>query len=597
MSRCVVIADRSPEPSQEEIRSADLVIPLFLDSLPSLDSLGERVSFPTELIPASRARALADRALRDRDLFLERACAGETLDDLDVPAIFATDELLVVFREILFGQELGRILSERGIEKVSWVAATSTAGGTVAEDCRRALAASLGPEIELVETRGASARRREQPLLEKLSYPLRRLRNRLQSISGSDLGDGRWVAVFPGGHWQRFRSTLQDLAAYGSSPFQLWYLGRAGADLRKWSREVGIRLVNLPYPGSVDSDIEAFFDRHRNRWRGEGLEALAREIDCPVLQRPEVAARLDLYFDLTFRRTAQWARALRAAVQRAEPELVVGSAAFTYTTAMPFHVTKAAGVPSLALSHTQVSGDHSPVVSTYLACRNPFEREGFRRSFPDDSRALICENASDVLTYEVTTDAEVPAGRGERIVALLTAAPHFHLFAMPLHECGECFRTLRALSAPPDDLREFDLVWKSHPRFDLSTLLHDVDLAPNVRIYPASASVSKLIAESWICILVNHFGGVAVDVATAGKPLLFLDSAGYYYPRVEPSTLEAMERVGGVDELWAEVRALARDESRYRSLARKSRSFRDRRLAARHGSLPEALEEALGRRA
>lgn len=585
MTSCVVVADTSPDPEREEIRSADLVVPLFVEGAFALQRWQERIRSPTELIPRSRFRDLAAQAVRCRDRFLEMACQGELLDGIDIPAMFRADEHLMLFREILFGQELGRALLERGIEKATWIAGTS--GDRVAEELYRAWIATITPGVRVIRPWETGLAGRGRALREKLTYPLRKVRNRLLSHK-TKIGKCRCVGVFVSRQWQRFQDTICDLGAHFGENFQLWYLGVADRPLEDWSEAHGIELVSLVYPQRVDRDIEELFDSHQARWSAHGREFFAEEMLCPVILEPKVAELFDGIFGLTFRRTAQWARELRKALVLAEPELVVASAAFAVTSAMPLHVAAGLEIPSLALSHTQVSGDHSRVVGTYLACRNHFEREGFRRSFPDDARVLYCRNSSDEVSYKVTKDRHPDLPKG-LVIALLTAAPGFHRQAMPFYESGEYLRSLRELSQPPEDLRELTFVWKFHPRFDLSHLLEELDLPPNVGVFPSTASIKDLISDSWLCALVNHFGGVAADVAAEGRPLIFLDSAGYCFPFVQPSGLTSMKILETVDSFWDLLRELLEHRDLHAELAHQSREFRDRYLVAPEQTLAQEL--------
>jgi hypothetical protein len=68
-------------------------------------------------------------------------------------------------------------------------------------------------------------------------------------------------------------------------------------------------------------------------------------------------------FAYTLPRTVEWGRTLRGFLESARPEVLVGSAAYTYMTQFPYHVARETGIPSLALSHTFVPGSNCRVAA------------------------------------------------------------------------------------------------------------------------------------------------------------------------------------------------------------------------------------------
>jgi len=608
MTSCALVCgDRPPAGSAgvspaSFARGVDLVVPTSAAGLLALSG-GEggddgdggstaKVLATTEVIGPEAFRDVARRALETRDRFLAEACAGETLDGVDPATLFLADGLLHDFRDLLFAHRLAAALGERGVRRVVWLPAPEDEGGLRGDLFLRAFRASLPAGATVEQAPGAPLPGPRLDAFRRLGYPLRRLRNRVVAAVARPRRC-RAVLAFSGRQWQRFGDAIADLRDRYGGDLHFWYLGRVDRELRRWAGERRLPLAQLNFPTAVDPDVRRFFDRHHRRWQTSGRERLAAAVDCPAIAGEELGPCFDTLFGYTFPRAAQWLRRVRRALAAAGPELVVGSAAFTYLNAIPLRAAGALGIPSLALSHSYVSGDCSPVPSRFFACRNRFEREGFRRAFSDDAGVLYCRNACDRLSYPVSEDA-APPGDGERVVAVLTASPHFGGRAMPMLDVGRYARTLRALLRPPAEVAGLDFRLKFHPRFDLSHLLAPEEMAGNVGIFPTLGSIRELLARSWVTVLFDHFGGAAVDAAEAGAPVIFLDSAGYFYPRVEPADLTAAVRVEGVEELWTLLAELAGDPERHRELRERCRRFREKRLAPAAALLSDRLDQLPG---
>jgi hypothetical protein len=608
-SCALVCGDRPPagsagiSPASSSVQAVDLVVPTSAAGFFALsggdvggDGVGStaKVLAATEVIGPEEFRDVARRALEARDRFLAEACAGETLDGVDPATLFLADGLLHDFRDVLFAHRLANALAEQGIRRVVWLPAPEGEGGLRGDLFFRAFRASLPAGATVEQAPGAPSTGPRLDALRRLGYPLRRLRNRVMAAVARPRRC-RAVLSFSGRQWQRFGDAIADLRDRYGGDLHFWYLGRVDRELRRWAGERRLPLAELNFPTAADPDVRRFFARHHRRWQTSSRERLAAAAGCPAIAGEELGPYFDTLFGYTFPRAAQWLRRVRRALADAGPELVVGSAAFTYLNAIPLRAAGALGIPSLALSHSYVSGDHSPVPSRFFACRNRFEREGFRRAFPDDAGVLYCRNARDPLGYPVSEGVAPPAD-GERVVAVLTASTHFGGRAMPMLDVGRYARTLRALLLrPPGEVAGLTFRLKFHPRFDLSHLLAPEEMAGNVEIFPALGSIRELLARSWVTVLFDHFGGAAVDAVDAGAPVIFLDSAGYFYPRVEPADLTAAVRVEGVKELWALLAELAADPDRHRQLRERCRRFREERLTPADTLISDRLAEVLDR--
>ncbi len=568
------------------LQATDLAIALTSECELELTALSLRHVSPTELLSTSLIRTIAQRSLRARDHFMAEICSGENFDGIDWPSLFLEDNYLLFFRDVLFAQSLGQRLREEGIEDVSWETTGNASALANGDIFRQSLASVDGLRVSFANNSPTSFA--WQNIVDPLKRMSRRIRNRTLDTPVAS----RVIAVFSTRQWERFRSSLIDLQTTFGDDFQLWYLGSAGKDLITWSRDHRIRLRNVPHPTTVDPDITQFFKLHQDRWADQGRYKLADELECPALASKELLASTDLFLGYTLPRTAQWGRDLKRLFEQSGPELIVGSAAFTYQTTLPYHVANNLGLISVALSHTYVSGDHSPVPSSYLACRNRFERQGFRRSFPVDERIRYCHNSSDSLSYQADPSLHINSGK-RPLVAMLTASSTIGKFLTPIMDIAEYSRTLRALASPPPELSGLDFAFKSHPRFDISRPLADALEQPNVRVVPPTASVTSLLEDAWLVVVFNHYGGVVVDAIASGKPIIFVDSAGYFFPRVETLGYEAGEVVHTVDEFWPLVLHLAKNRDRYDLLASQCHRFASSYLKPSAESLGHSLAQLL----
>ena len=605
MAVCLLDARRSREREPERVGDPRIVVPLFVErgfermTLPAgceVDPL-----FLDRLIPTETFHALADRALRCRDRFLELARGDEALDGPDTLMIFRGDELHYFFREILYAQAAAQALLGAGFERIDFRPGTGGGGPSPGEVFYRALAAAFeaaGEGGRLRRLPGSSVVVAGRGLGLRLGNAWRKLRNRLEPFYARPPVAGRCVAIFSSSQWRRFRGALADLRSHYGEGFVFWYLGRIDAAVRRHAAKSGVALSQIPLPPALDTDVVRYFERRHRVWLGVARHRLAEEMACPALAAPGLEGDFELLFRSTLPHAVQWTRVVARHLAATAPELVVGSAAFTQSSAMPLLAAEHLGIPSLALSHTYISGDHGPVPSRWLACRNGFERRGYRRVVAEEQRIVYCRNASDALSYEVSAAggpaAGTPAagGGGRKRVALLTASPQVATGVMPLHELGPWVRTLLALARPPDELAEVEWVFKFHPRFDMSPHLEGLDLPANVRVVPATASVHELLAESWLAVLVEHVGGVGIDARLAGVPLVFLDSAHYRFPQVEPRNFEA-EGVANPEALWRLVGELLDEPDQYRQLVEKNRVFVERWLGPADSTLADRLRAGL----
>jgi hypothetical protein len=565
------------------LTAGDHLVPLTVEGSLKAAALGAPILPLRELLPYDEIRALGERA-HDLTAALGRPPSGPVrLDGVDWNHLLCDDGALFYARELLFGQALGRALSAARPDAVSWVGA----GAYEPHLPLHGLLAALRRESALPIACWSTAARRRHDLLPRLSArarrALRRLRRRPPVAGGC-----RVAAIFATSEWQRFTNALEALRRTEGAGFEVWYLGPIPKALRAWAASVGVTVRSVAYPDAVEPDVQRFAEVRWRAWRDRDRAELAERFACPALAGDEVGAHFRRLFTLTLPRTVQWGRTVGQMLGRRRPSLLLGSAAFTYLSAFPFHVAAARRVPSLALAHAAAPGDHLPTAATFLGCRNGFEREGFRRAFPDDERVVLARDAGNRLSYEPSPAAPATAGPG-RLVAVLTSSPSTEGLVLPMVEIEAFVATLRALAAPPGELSGLRVALKFHPRFDLSPLLGDLFDGSRIELYPAHASVTDLLAEAWAIVVCNHYGSVVAEAAATGKPLVFLDSARFHYPGVETLAVAAGERVESVGELWRLLAELASSPQLYRELAARCRAFRDRLLSPVHTTLAEAI--------
>jgi len=160
------------------------------------------------------------------------------------------------------------------------------------------------------------------------------------------------------------------------------------------------------------------------------------------------------------------------------------------------------------------------------------------------------------------------------MVAILTGPATGNGSAMPWMDDAQWSATLEALAKPPQDLTSLKFVFKSHPRFDISSLLEKVAIAPNLKVLPVGAPVTKLMDNAWVVVVCNHYGSVVAEAVMSGKPIIFLDSARLCYPYIEKYGFAAGEVVEDIDTFWKVLMQLQSSPEFYYKLAERCQSFR-----------------------
>ncbi len=79
--------------------------------------------------------------------------------------------------------------------------------------------------------------------------------------------------------------------------------------MAEWGRKDGVKVVWIPYPDSVGTEVKAFFNLHWNRWK-EGRSRFAEQVSAPALASDELESHFQYVFMKIWPRVAEYARVL-----------------------------------------------------------------------------------------------------------------------------------------------------------------------------------------------------------------------------------------------------------------------------------------------
>jgi hypothetical protein len=593
VSTCFLIPEAEFDLSwvKAQVRGTDTVLPIGLRALALCKSQLSNVFSVEDFVSYDEIVQLAIRANDMAQLTSSRFCGGATLDGYDWPAICWYTQLYF-FRDILLAETLALRLKERGFEKILWLGRRGQRPGyylATSDTVQCALSFHLGNRFQILQTRVQPVTAALDRYRGKLSHGIVRVRKcfldrnpRIQKSQG--------LAFFAVTEWERFTDALNDLCLGYGEEFQLWFLGRIPDKLEAWTRSIGLRSVRIPYPNYLEKDVSAFFEEQWESWVISRRHVLADETGCQVLSSDLLQYHFAFYFQRFWPRMAQWGRRIERYLSVARPCWVIGSAAYSHEVTMPYHVASKLGITTIVLPHAAIPGGHGKIKSSFLACRSQFERENFRRPFPDDSRVLYCRNACNEVSYRPNS-VGINSSQGRQIVAFLTAEPESaDSFLLSVHRSA-FVDAFAGILSPPDDLSDLEIVIKSHPRHDVSGLLRTLRVreSPNVVILDPRASIMDLIRKSWIVVLCNHYGSVAVQAVMSSKPIIFFDSARNAFPYIEKLAYPAGELVEDIQSLWGLLRHLRDSSERYQDLCKKCQRFKEENLQPAEQTLVECI--------
>ncbi len=206
---------------------------------------------------------------------------------------------------------------------------------------------------------------------------------------------------------------------------------------------------------------------------------------------------------------------------------------------------------------------------------------------------LYCGDAVNTLSYQVNGGERIDDGRKRIAEGSHVRPDHFGSF-MPMADRGAFIQEFVRLADLAETQREFTFVIKSHPRWDLSALFQAIRFPSNVTVLDPKGSVVDLTERAWVVVMFNHFGSAVVPAIETEKPLLFLHSAGVFWPRTEWLSFPAGEVVEDVPSMLNVLVRLKDSPELYQQLRDKCRRFKLGYLRPSTDTLPihiRALEE------
>lgn len=581
---------------QEYLGREDRVVCLGQTPFVHLRNALPSVCLLEDLVPYSEIRRLALQADQINGAFASEGCGGALFHGYDWPRVCRTLQDYF-FRDILLAEALADVLKREGLERVIWVGRVTRepthflpTSNVVASTFR----ACLKDRFEVLSPSMHGERRFLDCYRGKFENGIRLLKKKVIFSRGQDTLRCDVIAVFPpSDEWQRYTDALVDLHREYGERFQLWSLGQISGSMAVWAKKEGAKVVWIPYPDSVGPEARAFFNLHWNRWK-EGRKHFAEQVGCPALASDELESHFHYVFMKIWPRVAEYARILEKYLAEARPRWLVGSTNPIVPQFLPYHVATRLGIRSIALPHGSVQMGHSLIGSSLLACRTPFERAHFVRSFPEEDRVLYCGDAVNNLSYQINSRKQINDGQ-KRTVAVLTCDPTTYGSFMPMADRGVFIQAFFRLADLAKTQRDITFVIKSHPRWDLSALFQAIPFPSNVTVLDPKASVVDLVERAWVVVMFNHFGSAVVHAIEAEKPVLFLHSAGVFWPHTEWLAFPAGEVVQDVPGIVNLLVRLKDSPEFYQHLQEKCRRFRLEYLQASTDTLPRrirALEES-----
>lgn len=426
MKRCFLVPSDDLDLAwlKGETKAEDTILPVGLKTLALCREFLPKVRSIEDFVPYEEIVRLATRANDLAQLAAEGFCKGETFDGYNWPKISWYAQLYF-FRDVLLGEALASSLKGDGFETVFWVGEQGQNPGyylSTADTVCSTLRCCLGNRLEILRPLSHSLGLPHGHFQRKIQHGLQRVQkfmfDRTPTISKCQV-----IAIFGATtEWERFTDALEEVGQEYGEEFQLWFLGRIPEKLREWISARKLKSISIPYPNTLDEDILSYFKNQWESWLIHLRYALAEEFGCKVLSSDLLQYHFAFYFNRLWPRLAQWGRRIEGYLNAAQPRWIIGSAAYSHETAIPYYVSAKSGISSIALPHAYIPGGHGRIKSSLLACRNRFERENFRRPFPDDRRVLYCRNAGNEISY-TANPAQRSLKDGHPIVAVLTAEP------------------------------------------------------------------------------------------------------------------------------------------------------------------------------
>jgi hypothetical protein len=584
MKRCFLIPKINFELSwlRKHVRPRDVVVPLTMSAFAFLREFSPHVSTVEEWVSYKDIKGLAFQATEINQAFSAESCQKQTFEGYDWPRICRNMQDFF-FRDILLAEALAFSLKENGGERIVWVgnptheAHLSTLTSNVVAST---FSFYLGKRFEVLKAPHQTQAGVIARYGLKIQNVFKLFKKRIVFSREVRIPKCEVIAISsPPEEWMRFSDALRELHGKYGEKFQFWSVGRPSKELREWAKAEGVRVVWVPYPDRTGKEVMSFFKDHWDHWQKKGRRKFAEKVGCSVLASDQLDYHFEFFFMKVWPRMVEYARLLESYLKMAEPGWLIGSTDPTTSKLFPYHVAKKLGIRTIAMPHGYVQVGGVDIETSFLACRNRFERSHFIRSFADDKEVLYCNNAGNELSYQ-PENVDISNADNKNIVAILTCDPDIEGTFMSTANRQAFLHTFEELEDLPEEFSDLEFVIKSHPRSDLSSFFHHLHFPANMRVVDPKASLFDLTEKAWVIIMVNYFGSAVVHAIKAEKPILFLNSAGSFWPHTEWLAFPAGEVVEDVSDLWDLLRRLKNSPLFYQTLQRKCQRFKSEYLAS-----------------
>jgi hypothetical protein len=378
MRNCLLLPHWNPQAPnlQSTLGDKDLVLALSLSALAQGRRHFRGVASVEDFVPYDRIMALALRAHEINLEFSREAFQGQTLDGYDWAKICWHMQQWF-FRDVLLAEELVSALNARGYEKIIWLGKVEKHKALYLPTYASVAGVfrfHLPGKFETRDWPGKPGFKSLDPWKRTIQAGLGILYKRMIFQEPSPR-PCQVVAIWSINEWDRYTDALMNLREQFGNQFQLWILGtRSPESLKQWASARKITLVNVPYPEAVDEEIADFFTQSWDHWKKRGRWDFARAIHSPACGADELQGHFQFFFRKVWPRMAQWAKDLERQLRRANPRWLIGSSNYPPEWALPHYLATKLGIPSIALPHSYVQYGDGWVESSFLACRNRFER-------------------------------------------------------------------------------------------------------------------------------------------------------------------------------------------------------------------------------
>jgi hypothetical protein len=601
MARCLLVPkiEFEIEWLKENLREGDQVLPLDLNAFVRMHGALPSLRYVEEFVPYHEIMQRAMKACELNEVFARIACGGETYEGYDLPAVCSSYQDFF-FRDLLLTEALANSLRKNGFTEIVWVGNPAN-GPFLYVPTESAITGAfrhyLGEHFSILQPPRQTIFNAVRTLSGKIGNAFALLQKRVALLRPGHLTKCRVAAVFPSSdEWERFSDAMADLSREFGDQFQIWSLGRCTDKLQNWANLRKIRVVRVTYPDWVPEGVVSFFEKHWHHWQAKEKDAFAEGSGCSVLASKELEEYFRYHFMVIWPRVARFARVLEDNLKTAGPDWVIGSTNPIPPQLFPYDVAAKLGIRSVALPHGYVQHGDVHIGSSFLACRNAFERYSFIRSFRKDKQVLYCKDAGNELSYAADETATLHTDE-KRLVAILTFNPDIPGTLMSSVDRKTFLEGFHELFVPPGDFSDFHFVVKSHPRWDMSEFVRNVGIRPaaNVEILNPHLSLVELLSRSWAVVMYNYFGSAVVHAISVEKPVLFVNTSKPFWPETEWFSFGAGDVFESFPAFWEHLRDLKNLPQAYANSVKKCQRFKRENLEERQVTLSKVIRSVAER--